>query len=913
MLSLGALSFAAPWALVGLAVLPALWWLLRVSPPSPRRVIFPPLRLLLSLSSRDETAVRTPWWLLVLRFTLLAAIILGIAQPMVNAEGFLAGSGPVYILVDNGWASGQGWPDRQRELARTIDRAEREGRGVVLAPTAPSADDPRAPRPVLLPPGRAREAAQAIVPLPWPTDRSDVVSALVSHANENAWPPGAVVWISDGLVETASTEPPDALVERLRALGQTVVVLPDPLRLPLLLSPGKQGADGLQARVLRADRQGDRSVTLRLVGDDGTPLAVHSQSFKPDEQRLEMPLSLPTELAGRLTRVEIDGSDTAGGVMLIDDRWQRRAIGLLDEGGSREQPLLGGQYYVQRALQPFAEVRTGDLETLLARPLSVLVLTDVGTPDPATSERIRRWVDQGGVLLRFAGSRLARDVLIDDPLLPVTLRAGERTIGGTLSWAGTGKLAAFEATSPLHGLIIPHDVEIRRQVVAEPSLDAAERTWARLEDGTPLITGVRRGEGCVVLVHTTADPEWSNLPLSGLFVDILRRVVSLAANRPARSDTAPLPPLEALDGFGRLVPPPPGTRSLEGGALPEAFVSPGRPPGFYGTSDARTALNLGPAVGDPAALAPLPPGIQTTALGGSAERNLQPWCLALALALAVADLAVSLAMRGIVRLRGRPVGGVTASALLVPILLASSPAAAQTIIADGTAEQAALSTRLAWVRSGDVRVDQVSAAGLSGLGMIVNRRTAAELGEPVGIDPETDELAFYPLLYWPLTDQLRPLSSNAARKLSEFMRGGGTIVFDTRGQLSGGERGGLRELARMLDLPPLIPVPEDHVLRRSYYLLPDLPGRRASGPVWIESSGEHVNDGVSSVVAGANDWASAWAMDGAQKPLFAVTPGGERQRELAFRFGVNLVMYVLTGNYKADQVHLSTILERLAP
>jgi len=238
---------------------------------------------------------------------------------------------------------------------------------------------------------------------------------------------------------------------------------------------------------------------------------------------------------------------------------------------------------------------------------------------------------------------------------------------------------------------------------------------------------------------------------------------------------------------------------------------------------------------------------------------------------------------------------------------------AQTIVADGSAVPAALSTRLAWVRSGDARIDQTSAAGLTGLGVIVNRRTAAELGEPVGVDPDTDELSFYPLLYWPLSDQLRPLSANAARKLTAYMRGGGTIVFDTRGRTDGADRAGLRDMARALDLPPLVPLPDDHVLRRSYYLLPDLPGRRAGGPVWIESSGEHVNDGVSSVVAGSNDWAAAWAMDGAQRPLFAVAPGGERQRELAFRFGVNLVMYVLTGNYKADQVHLSTILERLAP
>lgn len=165
--------------------------------------------------------------------------------------------------------------------------------------------------------------------------------------------------------------------------------------------------------------------------------------FADGERRTQIPLSLPTELAGQLARVEIEGAGTAGGVLLVDERWRRRAVGLLGEGGSHEQPLLGGHYYLQRALEPFAEVRQGDLATLLARPLAVLVMTDVGTPDAAMAAAIEPWVEKGGVLLRFAGPRLAREASINDALLPLALRAGDRTIGGALSWTGVGKLARF--------------------------------------------------------------------------------------------------------------------------------------------------------------------------------------------------------------------------------------------------------------------------------------------------------------------------------------------------------------------------------------------------------------------------------------------------------------------------------------
>jgi hypothetical protein len=68
---------------------------------------------------------------------------------------------------------------------------------------------------------------------------------------------------------------------------------------------------------------------------------------------------------------------------------------------------------------------------------------------------------------------------------------------------------------------------------------------------------------------------------------------------------------------------------------------------------------------------------------------------------------------------------------------------------------------------------------------------------------------------------------------------------------------------------------------------------------------------VSPVIVGANDWAAAWAVDSAGRNPFATIPGGARQRTLAYRFGVNLVMYALTGNYKGDQVHVPSLLERL--
>ncbi len=201
---------------------------------------------------------------------------------------------------------------------------------------------------------------------------------------------------------------------------------------------------------------------------------------------------------------------------------------------------------------------------------------------------------------------------------------------------------------------------------------------------------------------------------------------------------------------------------------------------------------------------------------------------------------------------------------------------------------------------------------------MLSRRSTVEMAEPMGVDVESDPLLFFPLLYWPMSDGQAPPSAAAAAKLNDYMRHGGMILFDTKDQgdaLGPGEGPGsrqLRSLTENLAIPALMPVEGEHVLGRSFYLLHDMPGRYTGGTVWVERTNEQVNDGVSSVVIGGNDWAGAWAVDDRGRPLAAVVPGGEQQREMAFRFGMNLVMYALTGNYKGDQVHVPHILERLS-
>ena len=905
MLALGSLAFASPWLLAGLAALPVLWWLLRVTPPAPRRVRFPALRLLAGLVPRQETPARTPLWLILLRMVLVALIILALAHPLLNPNAALLGKGPLVLAVDNGWTAARHWEERRAALDGLVAQAERESRNVVLLPTAPL-PGAAAPQPLsLLRPADARAAVTELAPMPWPEDRKAALDRLQPLDLSGS---AETVWLSDGVDDGQAQDFATALAK----LGSLRVLADTAEDLPRLLAPATTDDKDLTATVVRADAALPAELSVRALGDDGRLLAHQPVTMDAGATRATVHLPLPAELRNRAMEIAIEGEASAGAVLLLDERWRRRPVGIvMPRNSSPAQPLLSGAYYLEKALTPFSELREGDVATLLKGEIAVLVLPDIAPSGQQESATIEKWIENGGTVLRFAGPHLAEQT--DDDLLPVTLRRGGRTLGGALSWETPASLAPFDAKSPFAGLEIPKDVTVSRQVLAEPALDLGDKTWARLTDGTPLVTAAKRGKGWLVLVHTTSDPEWSTLGLSGLFVDMLRRIVALSQGVTGNSDK-PLPPVETLDGYGRLGRASAAAGTIPAGGLAATEASAKFPPGFYGTEDARQALNLAPAVKKFAALPELPPGVERLSYARGPEIDFRPGLLSVALALGLIDLLIAYALRGMLpRLRGLRRGAATGAALLLLALV--HPARAQTD--DDFAAKATNGFHLAYVRTGIPDVDAEAQAGLVGLSNVLNRRTAVEAGEPMAVDIEHDPLVFFPLLYWPVVAGEAPPSPQAVERINKFLATGGTILFDTQDQgesnpfNAGATQRRLRQIAAGLEIPPLMPVPPDHVLTKSFYLMQEFPGRWSGGTLWVEPSEDTINDGVASVIVGSNDWAGAWAVNATGRPFHPAVPGGEPQRELAYRFGVNLVMYALTGNYKSDQVHVPAILERL--
>jgi hypothetical protein len=957
-MTLGPIAFLSPWLLAGLLALPVIWWLLRTIPPRPRRLEFPPTRILVGIENREKTPAQTPWWLTLIRMAAAALVIFALAEPVLNpnSEKALSGSGPVVLVVDNGWAGAAQWGARTFMIERLIAEAEGQSRALLIVPTANAA---KALSLKIEAPAAARSTAAAVQPQPFAPDRmaaAQVIATALAGAKE-----AVVVWLADGIDHDGSARQFADTLSQLAA-GKLSVVDTRPGQEALGAAAGVASGGRLDAQVLRAEG-GARSGTLHAMSARSQRLGEVPFKMEAGETRALATFDMPLELRNQVTRVEIAGERSAGAVHLLDARSQWHRVGLVS-GASREQaqPLLAPLYYIERALLPFSEIAKSDdsnlsivIDTLIKRNVSAMMLADIGTLPNDIKERVEQWVKKGGILVRFAGPRLEKG---GDDLLPVPLRLGGRTLGGALSWATPQPLAPFGDDGLFAGLTPPAEVLVNKQVLADPAgLGPDVKVWARLKDGTPLVTAGRRGNGQVIFFHVTANSDWSNLPLSGLFVEMMRRIASLGGTGGAgeslvgdgKGSTSDAPttievlaPLQVLDGFGLLKNPPPTTQAIAAAKIADAKPSAEHPPGYYGPAGSPRSLNLMTPKSLLKPLPSMPLGVERRVYEGDTAQPLKPQLLTIALALLFADIVAVLLLQAGGLVFSRRAGRASAAALAafaiataaMPLLAnpanaQTSPPAARSRSDDGRTIQATAKVTFGYVLSGDAATDEASRQGLIGLGKFLIARTAVEPGEPFAVNILTDEIAFFPMLYWPVLANARALPEATLTKIDAYMKQGGMIVFDTRDYGQGvptgftlrGEGGTpLQRLLGNLDIPRLEPVPEHHVLTKSFYLLRSFPGRWDAGQLWVEAEAPRDSDqgrqarrvdGVSSILITSNDFAAAWALDDRNQPLYPVVPGGERQREMAFRTGVNIVMYALTGNYKADQVHVPALLERL--
>ena len=809
--TISSITFLNPWVLSGLTGLPILWWFLRITPPPPKHIAFPAIMLLSGLLNKDQTPDKAPWWLIAIRLLLVAMVILAFSHPTLRQEQSLNGQGPVVFVVENNWAAAPNWTEKKETVKDLLHEAEQQNRLVYIAMTAIDHIDQTQ---LLFGPMTTQAAQQRMAGLS-PSPIKSNASSLLAQLEKEQWnSPPTIVWISNG-VETKDSA---ALASQLPNIGHVYLRQGPASDFPVLLNLEKQSQarpSGVLLHIKRASLSQlenrptqmalllpKQSYQLLATGIDGRLLAKQPVTLEQGESKKSVPLNLPDSIMSEVARVSIEGQQHAGATYLLDDRWRNAKIGVIQPDGEEGLPLLSETFFLDKATEELGAISIAPLNILLRMQMGVLLLPDSALLSETDTNQLRNWVEQGGVLIRFAGPNLANQTDQEDPLLAVRIRYGGRAMDGMLQWDKPAKLEKFHENSPLANLTIPKDVIIKRQVLAENSSELSRSRWASLADGTSLISGRQLNKGWLVLFHSTANTSWSNLALSGSFPAILKRLSGLAFASSGEnsvvdeSNHITLPALKVLNGFGVLSTPENQINNLDltdQKNLPTHLT----PPGLYGRAGETRALNMSPTIGSFEFLPPFNDKVTILKRDIARSYDFKPTFLLTAFILLILDGILSLGLRGqlpqLANLRNAakfPIYFLTLSFGFFS-LLPSSGMAQSIVSAPVTPPQVSIinATGLAYVKTGNQKIDKISQEGLSGLAFILNQRTAVEVSEPSVIDVEKSELSFYPFLYWPISSSQPNLSRTAIENINEYLSFGGSILFDLRSQSSGGNPG----------------------------------------------------------------------------------------------------------------------------
>src|SRR5260370_28197598 len=252
------LTFGAPYVLWALAALPVIYWLLRVTPPAPKRIVFPPLRLLFGLKSSEETPARTPLWLLLLRLLAAAIAIFALSEPLYDPTPVARGNGPLVLVVDNGWPAAAQWQARQAAMQRGLTGATRDNRPVLIVATAEN-------MPIItqfLDPGKALKTIEDMVPRPWLPDRAKALAQL-QGMRFNGTP--QIMWLSDGLDHGNAR----AFVDGLAKLGTLGVFQDEAEKAPIAMRPPDNANTGFGVTLerLSADNKSSGVAVVEAIGE----------------------------------------------------------------------------------------------------------------------------------------------------------------------------------------------------------------------------------------------------------------------------------------------------------------------------------------------------------------------------------------------------------------------------------------------------------------------------------------------------------------------------------------------------------------------------------------------------------------------------------------------------------------------
>ncbi len=894
------LGFMYPNALWALSVIPIVYLVVKSLPPKPKTFDFSTFYLIQRINNNLTEKKSCPLWLLLLRLLLIIFIIIYFAKPFLNNSKINKKIDNYVVYADMEWSTAANWEKYKSTLMDIMLEAEKLNRNFYLIDSVNNESNKGKK---FLSSNHLSNYLRDISPNPWQNDRLNIIKKLDkieynqnsryfyvfskydNYTNEN---------LKSDIVTYLGKKYPS--LELIYLVNEVTI-----LEKPIIIG------ESIELKVKRLGDLSQDNFIIRITSSNNQIIHEKSYQFEKNKYIRLVKEFFPISVINDFKKVELINQNHAGAVFYFDDLNKKQIIGVLSEDKNYEEnPLLSPIYYIIKALGNNNKILIGNLDKLINANADILIFPDTGIVDSKNLMFLKKWVSNGGLLVRFCGSKFVNS---DSMLLSSKIEKKRiRYLGGNLSWNNEIGIKEFPSNSIFNGLKIPDNIIIKKQLLFESQSNQEFDILATLKDDTPLVSLKNLGKGKIVFFHFTANNDWSNIPLTSLFVDMLSRATLL--NQMKENETLKELDIETeIDGFGNIVKARREVKLRDSLAIKNLFPSKEVLPGIYANDELNVALNLAGKI--------RVSNLEKTNTSDSLETNkffnsisdLSKILLILILILSILDILASIFIRNNINITKKIRLKKSILNFLIFLLIFSK-------IDSIGASDFANDTYLAYVKNVDKEINNVSYQGLKTLSEVLDRRTSISPKGVVEVDLENDNFFFFPFIYWPINENFINLNNKTKNKIKYYLNSGGIIFFDIFG-ISKNQSSFDSFLKKTLiylkgiTTNELLQINKNHTLYKSFYLLNNFPGRWDRKVLLVDNNSMKINDGVSNIILGFNDWASAWAIDENNYPLFPVVPGGEKQREVAYRVGINITMYALTGNYKNDQVHSKSILERL--
>ena len=891
------IGFSNFYALFGLLLTPIIWFIVKSFPPIPKSYNFSSFFLLDKIDYEAPKNEKTSLWLVIFRMFLFILIVLLFSKPFLKSHSSVSNEKyEKYVIVaDIGWSMAKDWNKFKELVLKIGQEAEKNKKRILFFHSNLNTYKDLK---IFKTNYALNNYLENLSPLPLQFEKGSLDKLIQDKSIFK----NSKIFIVSSKFDFNNFSDYYKKFSLIKNNSNNYYYI-NPLETILIIKSLKVYKSKITCEVSRLGKNSFKQeffLNIETINNEVVYRETHS--IKENENNKIINLSFPNEIFNQIKSLKIVGQNHAGAKYYFDDFSKKKNIAILSDNESfQESPLLSPIYYLKKSLDSEHNIKIQKIDNIINQNYSTIIIAETEKIPNAFNKKLNDWLLEGGTLIRFSGNRLVEKKSNFLPFQHTYSRV--RNIEGQLTINKKLFIADFEKDSIFQGLSIPKDITVNKQLIFD-TFPKQVKVLAKLNDNTPLVSMIKYGNGEIILFHIGANNDWSNLPISSLFPDMINRVLLFSKNYNS-SNFKNLNLNKEIDGFGNLGSPKKIITIDSLNKLRTVKPTFNKPPGQYENNQISIALNLATNINQ----------YQTENTNNSSlsnysfkkTRDLSSTILKIILTMFILDILITIMIKNNVNFFKI---FVKRKNLLVFILFFFTLIKLDSLSAS--------ETLLAYIKVEDTQINNISKSGLEKIRNLLITRTSINPKGVIGVDVNNDYIYSYPFIYWPLTKNLLSIKKPEIIKIKNYLDNGGIFFFDIIGfsrknlNLKDKKFKKIRNFLNEIGANELSIIPKGHTLTKSFYLLDKFPGKWDNRILFIENSNLQYKDGVSSIILGFNDWAKAWAVDNNNLPLFPVVPGGERQRELSYRFGINIAMYALTGNYKSDQIHSKSILKRLS-